>query len=116
MTSSYHHWDDEKTLNRMFGNQESVLTMVEAFIAQYPKGMKILNQDKPSTTDLLRELHTLRSLLGIFNADKGHAMAVAMDRSIRADNPVSPLELQQLADELRAFVAELEHYLSVQKS
>jgi len=116
MPAAYQHWDDEKTLARMLGDQQSVHDLAEAFMDEYPIRMKALLDERTDIQKLSDELHTLRSMLAIFNADAGHAMAVSMDRSIRAGTPVSPTEQAQLVHELRAFAAELNHYLSMQKA
>jgi hypothetical protein len=116
MSASYQHWDSEKTIARMFGDHKVVGEMVEAFMAQYPDSLRALSDDKASIKRLSDELHTLRSLLGIFNADTGLAMAVVLDRSVRAGMPIVRAEIEELVSEINAFVAELEHYLSAQKS
>ncbi len=110
--ANYEHWDDESTLSKLFGDRPTVREMAQAFLSQYPKSIQLLLSPDIDPRLLANELHSLRSQFGIFHADTAHAMAVCLDRSLRAGDSVSVAELRRLAAEMRAVARELEHFIA----
>lgn len=113
MSKPYLHWNAELTARQMFGDTAAICELIDAFTNQYPTSLSVLTDDQADLKHLSDEVHALRSLFGIFNAEVGYAMAVEMDRNIRAGVPVASAARQRLADELQAFSRELEHFILV---
>lgn len=112
MTFLYLHWDDKRTLHQLFDDRAAMRELVEAFFESYGRSVDVLNDTNAEMANIANEVHTLRSLFAIFNAHTAYEMAVEMDRHIRAGRPITLAERIDLVNELRAFAAELEHFLS----
>lgn len=111
MSLTYTHWSSERTLEKVFGDTETVRELVKAFLASYPTSLRNLQEHRGTENALWDEIHNLRSMFGIFNADAAYELAVALDRTRRQGLPVPEEGRLRLVLILQSFAQELEHYL-----
>lgn len=111
MSLTYSHWSSERTLEKVFGDTETLRSLVQAFMDSYSTSLRNLQNHCGTDKVLWDEIHNLRSMFGIFNADTAYELAVSLDRIRQQGLPVPDEDRMRLILTLQSFAHELQHYL-----